>query len=115
MDWDDVPEASHYLVRWRVAGPGNQLNAGVEVQSSGAAITVGGYGEWVVRVEACNSAGCGSPATQRFTVAPAPEPTAAPTPEPSPAPTPTPTPEPTATPTPTATASPTPSPTPTAA
>ena len=68
VDWDDVTGASRYLARWRVAGPGNPLNTGVEVYSSDATITVGGYGEWVVRVEACNSAGCGSPSTTRFTV-----------------------------------------------
>ena len=68
LDWDDVDGATHYLVRWRVAGPGNTLNAGVQVQSSDAGITVDDYGEWVVRVEACNDAGCGSPGTSRFEV-----------------------------------------------
>ena len=75
VDWDDVGGASRYWVRWRVAGPGNQLNEGVEVQPSLASITVDDYGEWVVRVQACNDAGCGSPTTQRFTVEQAPEPT----------------------------------------
>ena len=68
MDWDDVPGASNYLVRWRVAGPGNSLNTGEQAQSSNADITVDAYGEWVVRVQACNSAGCGSPNTLRFAV-----------------------------------------------
>ena len=98
LDWDDVDGASHYWVRWRVAGPGNQLNEGVEVQSSEAEITVADYGEWVARVQACNDAGCGSPATLRFAVEPAPEPTPtpapAPTPEPVPEPSPAPVPEP---------------------
>lgn len=40
VDWNDVAGASHYLVRWRVAGPGNTLNTGVEVQSSDTNITV---------------------------------------------------------------------------
>ena len=71
VDWDDVDEAAHYLVRWRVAGPGNTLNTGVEVQSSDANITVDDYGEWVVRVQACNDAGCGQPLVQRFEVEPA--------------------------------------------
>ena len=71
VDWGDVAGASHYRVRWRVAGPGNTLNAGVEVQSSSASITVDDYSEWVVRVQACNSAGCGSPTTSRFEVEPA--------------------------------------------
>lgn len=44
VDWDDVAGASHFLVRWRMAGLGNTLNAGVEVQSSDASITVDNYG-----------------------------------------------------------------------
>ena len=86
VDWDDVADASHYLVRWRVGSPGNQLNEGIEVQSSDADITVESYGEWVLRVQACNSAGCGAPLARRFAVEAAPEPTAAPTPEPTAAP-----------------------------
>ena len=70
LDWDDVTGASHYLVRWRVDGPGNKLNTGVEVQSSNASITVADYGEWLVRVEACGSEDCGSPVTTRFEVKP---------------------------------------------
>ena len=79
VDWDDVTGASHYLVRWRVAGPGNTLNTGVEAQSSDADITVDDYGEWVVRVEACNSGGCGSHIASRFEVESAIEPTPTPT------------------------------------
>ena len=74
VDWDDVDGAAAYLVRWRMAGPGNPLNEGVEVESSEATIVVGGFGEWVVRVEACNAAGCGRPAAERFEVAAADEP-----------------------------------------
>ena len=105
VGWDGVSGATQYWVRWRVAGPGNKLNEGVKVQSSGTNITVADSGEWIVRVQACNSAGCGLPISTRFEVgsapipAPAPTPTPAPTPEstPGPAPTPTaiPTPEPT--------------------
>ena len=68
VDWDDAGGATHYLVRWRLAGPGNRLNEGVEVQSSEADITVADFGEWLVRVEACSSAGCGDPATRQFEV-----------------------------------------------
>ena len=67
-DWDDVDGAASYLVRWRKAGPGNELNEGVEVESSNADITVSGYGDWVVRVEACNDTGCGHPVARRLTV-----------------------------------------------
>ena len=96
LDWDDVGGAGRYWVRWRVAGPGNKLNEGVEVESSDATITVASYGEWVVRVQACTVAGCGNPVVQQFRVEPPPTPTPTPTPEP----TPTATPEPTSTPTP---------------
>ncbi len=73
-----------------MAGPGNKLNDGLEAQSSNASITVSDYGEWVVRVEACNAAGCGRHLAQRFRVAPAPEPAPEPTPEPTSEPTPEP-------------------------
>ncbi|MCY4415662.1 MAG: hypothetical protein OXE87_05055 [Chloroflexi bacterium] len=91
-DWDDVEGADDYLVRWRPKD--GQLNDGVRVNSSSAAITVDDYGEWVVRVQACNDAGCGKPLAQRFSVEPAPEPTPTPTPEPTPEPTATPEPMP---------------------
>ncbi len=93
-DWDDVEGVDDYLVRWRPKD--GQLNDGTRVASSSAAITVDDYGEWVVRVQACNDAGCGKPLAQRFSVEPAPEPTPTPTPEPTPEPTatPEPTPEP---------------------
>ena len=83
LDWDDVTGASHYLVRWRVAAPGNKLNTGVEVQSSNASITVDDYGEWLVRVQACGSEDCGSPVTTRFEVEPVTESTPEPTPDPA--------------------------------
>ena len=94
VNWDDVDGESEYWVRWRSVDSGEKLNEGLRVQSSNTAITVADYGEWVVRVQACNSAGCGSPTTLRFEVSSSTEPTPAPTPTPTPAPTPTPTPEP---------------------
>ena len=122
LDWNDVPGATHYLVRWRAAGPGNKLNTGGEVQTSNAKITLADFGEWVVRVEACNSAGCGPHLSVRFGVDPAaastptpeatPEPTPEATPEPTPEATPEPTPEATPEPTPEATPEPTPEATP---
>ena len=110
VDWSDVPGATHYLVRWRVAGPGNKLNTGGEVQASNAKITLADFGEWVVRVEACNNAGCGPHLSVRFRVDPAAGPT--PTPEATPEATPEPTPEATPEPTPEATPEPTPEATP---
>ena len=81
-------------MRWREGGAGNRLNEGVKVQSSDADITVSDYGNWVVRVEACNDAGCGPVRTKGFTVQPSPESTPEPTVEPTPEPTIEPTPEP---------------------
>ena len=72
VDWDDVEGADDYLVRWRPAGPGQQLNDGLEPASSNQAITVDEDGEYVVRVQACNEAGCGGAVAERFTVAPLP-------------------------------------------
>ena len=102
VDWDDVPGATDYRVRWRVQGPGNPLNEGVRPSSSDANITVSNHGSWVVRVRACNDTGCGGPAARQFVVKPVPTPT--PTQTPTSTPTATPTPEPTSTHTPTATA-----------
>ena len=88
VDWDDVPGASYYWLRWRESGSGSELNEGVAVLPSEAVITVSGYGEWAARVQACNDSGCGAPAVSKFTVEPEPtatptlEATATPTPEP---------------------------------
>ena len=108
LDWEDVEGASSYRVRWRESGPGNKLNAGIEVDSSEAVITVARYGEWVVRVQACDDAGCGEPNARKFKVRrprAMPDITPLPTATLTPLPTSTPTPLPTATPTPPPTAS----------
>ena len=67
---DTVTDADNYKIRWREAGPGNELNAGITVSDLGTdqsgnpvaafthPITVSGYGTWVVRVDACNEEGC---------------------------------------------------------
>ena len=94
LDWDDGDGADRYLVRWRSVDSGEKLNDGIEVATSHAAITVADYGDWVVRVQACNDAGCGEPQAERFTVEPDPESTPEPTPEPGSTPAPEPTPEP---------------------
>ena len=78
VDWDDVAGADTYLVRWRVAGPGNELNEGERVPASEATVTVDGVGSYVVRVQACNNDGCGSPAAADFEVAAAPTTTTVP-------------------------------------
>ena len=70
VDWDDVEGAADYLVRWRLHGPDQELNEGMRTASSDAAVTVEAYGDWVVRVEACNSAGCGTQSARHFVVEP---------------------------------------------
>ena len=68
VDWDDVDGATDYLVRWRLRGPGHTLNEGVRPTSSETQITVTESGKWVVRVEACNDAGCGPPVAQQVDI-----------------------------------------------
>ena len=68
VDWDDVEGATDYLVRWRPHGPDQELNDGVRPTSSDTTITVAAHGSWVVRVEACNAAGCGAASALRFEV-----------------------------------------------
>ena len=52
VDWDDVPGAESYWVRWRVSGSGNHLNDGVKVRPSAASISVADNGRWLARVQA---------------------------------------------------------------
>ena len=87
VDWDDVAGADSYWVRWRSIDNGEKLNGGVRPSASGTTITVADYGEWVVRVQACNDAGCGKPLAKKFTFEAASEPTPEPTQEPTPEPT----------------------------
>ena len=68
--WEDVAGADDYHVQWRAFGPDELLNDGGRVEESQAEITVAGYGVWVLRVRACNAAGCGRPESKRFTVTP---------------------------------------------
>ena len=70
VDWEDTESATSYLVRWREAGSGNELNQGVTVESSSTTITLAESGRWVVRVEACNDDGCGPGASQMVSVVP---------------------------------------------
>ena len=46
-------------MRWRPAGAGTKLNTGVTVTASKGSFSVASYGSWVVRLQACNDAGCG--------------------------------------------------------
>ena len=59
VTWDAAKRAISYKLRWR--RPDGAFAAGNEITTTAAnaAITVSDYGQWVVRVEACNDAGCG--------------------------------------------------------
>ena len=75
VDWDDVEGATSYAVRWREGVRGTQLGYPLSVTSSDATVTVEGYGEWVVKVFACNEIGCGRGRSARFQVDPPGKPT----------------------------------------
>ena len=68
VDWADDARADDYWVRWQMVGPGHDLNQGMRPATSNATITVGGSGDYDVRVEACNVAGCGPHVVKRVTV-----------------------------------------------
>ena len=70
-NWTALASATHYRLSWRLRGeaflPANQST----VQQPGAPITLPTHGEWVVRLEGCNLAGCGLGVSQGVTTVPA--------------------------------------------
>ena len=64
VEFDSVEFAAEYKIRWRKAGPGNDLNEGITRSANAgsetvnAQITVDEYDSWIVSVEACNASGC---------------------------------------------------------
>ena len=56
--WDEVAGATSYKLRWREAGGEFAVANAVAVSDTSATITVSGYGEWEVRLQACNDNGC---------------------------------------------------------
>ena len=67
--WDAVSGAESYLVEWRRPDGNFETGARIGTAETSAAITVAGHGRWVVRVEACNNAGCGRGAARTVEVA----------------------------------------------
>ena len=69
-NWTALASATHYRLSWRLRGeaflPANQST----VQQPGAPITLPTHGEWVVRLEGCNLAGCGLGVSQGVTTVP---------------------------------------------
>ncbi|MYB22522.1 MAG: leucine-rich repeat protein [Chloroflexi bacterium] len=84
LNWSKVAGADEYWLRWRSVDSGEKLSAGIRLAGNSVSMTMPAYGSWVVRVQACNAAGCSQPNTQRFSVELAPDPTPEPTLEPTP-------------------------------
>ena len=83
VTWDAVADADNYRIRWRAKD--DTLGDPIYATTTKATISLDEYGDWVVRVEACNDVGCGKPASNTITTAePALEPTPTPTPRPVP-------------------------------
>ena len=56
--WDAVDGATSYRLRWRQAGGEFEAANETTVTDASATITVSGYGEWEIQLQACNDAGC---------------------------------------------------------
>ena len=56
--WDAVEGATSYKLRWRQAGGEFLAGNATTVTDTSATITVSGYGQWEVQLQACNDAGC---------------------------------------------------------
>ena len=66
--WDALDGADTYKLRWRLAGGEFEAANAATVTDTSAAITVPDYGEWEVRLQGCNDAGCGPEATGTVTL-----------------------------------------------
>ena len=56
--WDAVEGATSYKLRWRQGDGEFEAANAITTTETEATITVSGYGEWEVRLQACNAAGC---------------------------------------------------------
>ena len=68
--WDEADGATSYKLRWRQAGGEFEADNAATVTDAMQFITVSDYGQWEVRLQACNDAGCGPEASQTVEVAP---------------------------------------------
>ena len=66
--WDAVDGATSYKVRWRKAGGEFAAANATTVSDTTASITVSAYGQWEVRAQGCNDAGCGPEAAHSVAV-----------------------------------------------
>ena len=57
--WDTLEGATSYNLRWRLSGGKFHGDDAITVSGDLVVITVSGYGQWEVRLQGCNDAGCG--------------------------------------------------------
>ena len=67
--WDALDGATSYKLRWRQSGGEFEAGNAATVSDTSATITAPDYGEWEVRLQGCNDAGCGPEATGTVDVA----------------------------------------------
>ena len=72
--WDAAQGATSHLVKWRSLNGNFQAGGQVTTTKTTADFNVSEYGDWVVRVEGCNDAGCGRGVNQVVSTGPAPPP-----------------------------------------
>ena len=61
--WEEVQGATSYKLRWRASDDQFQAANAATVTNPVWVITVPDYGQWEVRAQACNDAGCGTEAS----------------------------------------------------
>ena len=66
--WDALDGATSYWVSWRQSGGIFEAGNETMVAATSSTITMSGYGQWAVRLEACNDAGCGPSVWQKIDV-----------------------------------------------
>ena len=71
--WDALDGASSYKLRWRESGGEFEADNAATVTDATTTITVSDYGEWQVRLKACNETGCGTEVEQAATLVASPD------------------------------------------
>ena len=67
--WDALDGADTYKLRWRQSGGEFEAANAATAADTSATVTAPDYGQWEVRLQACNDIGCGPEAEQAVTLA----------------------------------------------
>ena len=67
--WDEAAGATSYKLRWRLSGSEFDAADALTVSRDTAVITVTDFGQWEVRLQACNDDGCGPETSQTVDLA----------------------------------------------